>query len=96
VSLFTGFGYLVRIVSDPDIDADMAVSMEWALNEIRNIQRAAREGRPIFQPKWPLLIMKTPKGWTGIKWDHQGNPIEGTSLMTFCPLFSYFFLEMLK
>lgn len=78
VSLFTGFGYLVRIVSDPDIDADMAVSMEWALNEIRNIQRAAREGRPIFQPKWPLLIMKTPKGWTGIKWDHQGNPIEGT------------------
>jgi xylulose-5-phosphate/fructose-6-phosphate phosphoketolase len=78
VSLFTGFGYLVRIVSDQDIDADMAVSMEWALNEIRNIQRAAREGRPIFQPKWPLLIMKTPKGWTGIKWDPQGNPVEVT------------------
>ncbi len=60
--MFTGYGYQVRFVENmQDIDADMCASMEWAYSEIRSIQKAAREGNPIFKPRWPLLIMKTPK-----------------------------------
>lgn len=62
VSLFTGYGYQVRIVEDLDnIDADLQSSMVWALTEIRKIQKAARSGQPITKPRWPLLILRTPK-----------------------------------
>lgn len=62
VSLFTGYGYQVRIVEDLDnIDADLHSSMVWALNEIRKIQEAARSGNPITKPRWPILILRTPK-----------------------------------
>jgi xylulose-5-phosphate/fructose-6-phosphate phosphoketolase len=57
--LFTGYGYQVRFVQDMhDIDADLAASLEWALEEIKKIQKAAREGKPIFKPKWPVLILR--------------------------------------
>jgi xylulose-5-phosphate/fructose-6-phosphate phosphoketolase len=60
--MFTGYGYQVRFVENMQcIDADLHASMEWAYNEIRAIQKAARTGNPIFKPRWPLLIMKTPK-----------------------------------
>ena len=35
--------------------------MEWALAEIKKIQTAARTGKPIIKPRWPVLIMRTPK-----------------------------------
>ncbi|CAG8554391.1 1895_t:CDS:10 [Ambispora gerdemannii] len=79
-ALFTGFGYKVRIVSDlENIDKDLAASMEWAYQEIRNIQKHARSSdlKPIFKPKWPMLILQTPKGWTGPRTLH-GQPIEGS------------------
>lgn len=78
-SLFTGFGYQVRIVGDDleTIQKDMAVSTEWAINEIHAIQKAARSGKAIFKPRWPMLIVRSPKGWTGPKSAH-GKPIEGT------------------
>ena len=64
VALYTGYGYQVRFVEDlEDIDADMSHSMDWALGEIRRIQKAARTGKPIMKPRWPVLIMRTPKGW---------------------------------
>ncbi|MCJ1283516.1 hypothetical protein MMC26_002846 [Xylographa opegraphella] len=64
VSLYTGYGYQCRIVDDlEDIDADMHRSMEWALSEIRHIQKAARSGKPIMKPRWPMIVMRTPKGW---------------------------------
>ncbi|KAI9803334.1 MAG: hypothetical protein M1826_004971 [Phylliscum demangeonii] len=78
VTLFTGYGYQVRFVEDlDDIDADLAASMDWALKEIRKIQAAARSGKPIMKPQWPVLIMRTPKGWTGPKKVH-GLQIEGS------------------
>ncbi|KAH9856640.1 phosphoketolase [Lenzites betulinus] len=78
VSLFTGYGYQVRIVEDLDrIDEDLAASMEWALAEIRKIQSAARSGKPIVKPRWPVLIMRTPKGWSGPK-ELDGEFIEGS------------------
>ena len=35
--------------------------MEWALGEIHSIQKAARSGKPIVKPRWPVLILRTPK-----------------------------------
>lgn len=62
VTLFTGYGYQVRIVENLDtIDADLHTSMVWALGEIRRIQKAARSGNPITKPRWPLLIVRSPK-----------------------------------
>ncbi|KAK6529966.1 hypothetical protein TWF281_009116 [Arthrobotrys megalospora] len=64
LSLFTGYGYQPRFVEDlENIDDDMAAAMEWALSEIRKIQKAARDGSPIVKPRWPVIIMRTPKGW---------------------------------
>ena len=61
-ALFTGYGYQARIVEDLDhIDEDLAASMEWALGEIKKIQTAARSGKPIVKPRWPVLILRTPK-----------------------------------
>ncbi|KAL0954571.1 hypothetical protein HGRIS_003531 [Hohenbuehelia grisea] len=77
-ALFTGYGYQVRIVEDlENIDDDLAVSMDWALGEIRKIQKAARSGKPIVKPRWPVLILRTPKGWSGPKSFH-GELIEGS------------------
>jgi xylulose-5-phosphate/fructose-6-phosphate phosphoketolase len=85
--LYTGYGYQVRIVEygatpsteehDVAINYDMAASMEWALQEIRKIQHAARSGNPIVKPRWPIIIMRTPKGWSGPVKSGE-NPIEGS------------------
>ncbi|OAP61491.1 hypothetical protein AYL99_03694 [Fonsecaea erecta] len=77
-ALFTGYGYQPRVVDDlDDIDADLSNSMEWALSEIRRIQTAARSGNPIMKPRWPVLILRTPKGWSGPKKVH-GQIVEGS------------------
>ena len=77
-ALFTGYGWQVRVVEDlNDIDADMSRSMDWAVSEIKKIQKAARSGQPIMKPRWPMLVMRTPKGWTGPKKLH-GEFIEGS------------------
>ncbi|CUS13496.1 unnamed protein product [Tuber aestivum] len=77
-SLFTGYGYKVRIVSDlENIDNDLAASMDWAMETIRHIQKAARSGKPIEKPRWPVIILRTPKGWGGPKELH-GKFIEGS------------------
>ena len=60
-----------------DINADMATSMEWAYQEIRRIQNCAKSGNPIFKPRWPMIVLRTPKGWTGPKELH-GQRIEGS------------------
>lgn len=61
-ALFSGYGYQVRFVEDlHDIDADLHFSMAWAVDEIQKIQKAARSGNPILKPRWPMLILRTPK-----------------------------------
>ncbi|KAH7336888.1 phosphoketolase [Rhizoctonia solani] len=91
VALFTGYGYQVRFVEYGDLaqskeehtkkeielNANMAVSMEWAYSEIRKIQQAARSGKPIDKPRWPLIIMRTPKGMTGPR-SLKDTPLEGS------------------
>lgn len=75
--LFSGYGYQVQIVEGEDLDADLYAAMDWAYDEIRGIQQSARSGNRITKPRWPLIILKSPKGWTGIK-EIDGEPIEGT------------------
>ncbi len=78
--LFTGYGYQVTFVEgdeNSDLDAQMYGAMDWAYQLIRDIQKAARSGQPIEEPRWPLIIMRTPKGMTGIK-EMDGEPIEGS------------------
>ncbi|KAJ7284572.1 phosphoketolase [Mycena rebaudengoi] len=77
-ALFTGYGYQVRIVEElENLDNDLAASMEWALAEIKKIQTAARSGKPIVKPRWPVLILRTPKGLGGPK-EYNGELIEGS------------------
>jgi len=48
--------------------------MHWAVAEIRKIQKAARSGKPIDKPRPPMVVLRSPKGWTGpLKLD--GNPL---------------------
>jgi xylulose-5-phosphate/fructose-6-phosphate phosphoketolase len=76
--MHSGYGYKVRIVSDlRNIDCDLAASLDWALSEIHAIQHAARSGKPISKPRWPLIILRTPKGMSGPKQLH-GEYIEGS------------------
>lgn len=76
--IYSGYGYQPRIVEDVEnIDQDLASSMEWALTEIRKIQQAARSGNPIIKPRWPVLLLRTPKGWHTIK-TLRGEYIEGS------------------
>ncbi|KAK4158871.1 phosphoketolase [Cladorrhinum sp. PSN259] len=78
VALFSGYGYQVRIVEQLDhIDDDLQGSLEWALGEIKRIQKAAREGNPIVKPRWPMIVLRTPKGWTGPK-EVDGKLVEGS------------------
>ncbi|WP_126548216.1 phosphoketolase family protein [Dictyobacter kobayashii] len=79
-NLFTGYGYQIQIVEGgehDDLDAQMYGALDWAYQEIRTIQQAAREGNPIVKPYWPLIIMRTPKGMTAIK-ELDGQPIVGS------------------
>jgi xylulose-5-phosphate/fructose-6-phosphate phosphoketolase len=69
-ALFAGYGYQPRFVGAggmEDVDRDMAKSLDWAVDEIRKIQKAARDGHPTVKPRWPVLILRTPKGWSGPK-----------------------------
>jgi xylulose-5-phosphate/fructose-6-phosphate phosphoketolase len=79
-SLLEGYGYLPRFVSGEDPDAmhrAMASSLDETLDEITTIQRHARSGSPRTRPSWPMLVLRTPKGWTGPV-EVDGLPVEGT------------------
>src|SRR5262249_36371599 len=69
-SLFVGYGYKPHWVegSDPaDVHQQMAATMDACIFEIQQIQRDARENGNTERPQWPMIVMKTPKGWTGPK-----------------------------
>ncbi len=77
-SLFEGYGYQPYIVEKiQDLHADLFIALEWAYGEIKSIQEAARFGHPQSKPKWPVILLRSPKGWTGIK-EINGIPIEGS------------------
>src|SRR5579885_2538139 len=78
--LLTGYGYRPYFVCghEPEpMHQAMAATMETALAEIRAVQKDARENGFARRPRWPMIVLRTPKGWTGPK-EVDGVPIEGT------------------
>jgi len=80
-SMLEGFGHTVHVVAgdDPgDVHRQMARTLDRALDEIAEIQRAARRSkRPMARPRWPMIVLRTPKGWTGPD-KVDGKPVEDT------------------
>ena len=79
-SLFRGYGYTPHILEGDDppvMHQKMAAVLDQIVDEIAAIQKAAREGNKTARPRWPMLILRTPKGWTGPK-TVDGKPVEGT------------------
>ena len=77
-SLFVGYGYKPYFVegSDPaTMHAQMAATLETAIGEIRAIQTAARESHTPVRPRWPMIVLRSPKGWTGPK-EIKGHKVE--------------------
>jgi xylulose-5-phosphate/fructose-6-phosphate phosphoketolase len=69
-SLFVGYGYTPYIVegADPEpMHQAMAAALDAVIAEIRAIQQRARSRGVAERPRWPLIILRTPKGWTGPK-----------------------------
>ena len=79
-ALLTGYGYKPHIVAgdDPEVmHRLMAGTLDTVLAEIRDIQARARTCGDTARPRWPMIILKTPKGWTGPKMV-DGKQVEGT------------------
>src|SRR5688500_11619988 len=77
-SLFVGYGYKPYWVegSDPEpVHREMAQTLDRCVADIRRIQGEARENGSTERPQWPLIILKTPKGWTGPK-EIDGQKVE--------------------
>ncbi len=83
-SLFEGYGHIVHEVAGDDpttVHRAFAKALDTALDEIAEIQREARapdaDMQALGRPRWPMIILRTPKGWTGPK-AIDGVPNEGT------------------
>lgn len=78
--LLSGYGYHPYVVAGDDpavMHPLMTDTLEKVLAEIRDIQRRAREDGGTGRPRWPMIVLRTPKGWTGPK-TVDGLPVEGT------------------
>ncbi|MFD9636701.1 phosphoketolase family protein [Streptomyces violascens] len=79
-ALLRGFGHEPAYVtgSDPqEVHRAMAHAMDRALDRITALQHAARTGRATGRAPWPVIVLRTPKGWTGPA-TVDGDPVEGT------------------
>jgi xylulose-5-phosphate/fructose-6-phosphate phosphoketolase len=77
---FRGHGYEPHFVEghEPEkVHRDMAATLDRVMDRIREIQSAARSGRSSGRPVWPMIVMRTPKGWTGPR-EVDGVPVENT------------------
>jgi xylulose-5-phosphate/fructose-6-phosphate phosphoketolase len=84
VRLFEGYGWEPLVVAggfdgeDPvDVHRRFAVALDAALDRIDEIRASARAGGGEQRPTWPMLVLRTPKGWTGPK-EVDGHRVEGT------------------
>jgi xylulose-5-phosphate/fructose-6-phosphate phosphoketolase len=80
LSLLEGYGWRPLVVAGDDpalVHQALAAALDEALDDIRELQRAAREDGATERPRWPMLVLRTPKGWTCPK-EVDGLPIEGT------------------
>src|SRR3989344_3253663 len=78
--LFRGYGWAPYFVEgdDPEIvHQEMATVLDKVIGEIKRIQENARTTGDPSRPRWPMIVLKTPKGWTGPK-EVDGQPNEGS------------------
>jgi xylulose-5-phosphate/fructose-6-phosphate phosphoketolase len=79
-ALLEGYGHTPVFVEGDEpaaVHHELAAAMDSALDQISEIQRAARAGLAGGRPSWPMIVLRTPKGWTGPK-EVDGLKIEGT------------------
>ena len=79
-SLFEGYGYTPYTVDCDDVEQIhqlMAATFDEIFDRIATIQRDARNDGNRRRPRWPMLVLRTPKGWTGPR-DVDGVRVEGT------------------
>jgi xylulose-5-phosphate/fructose-6-phosphate phosphoketolase len=80
VSLLEGYGWRPLVVAGDEpaaVHEALAAALDAALDEIAAIQRRARSDGEATAPEWPMIVLRTPKGWTGPK-EVDGLPVEGT------------------
>jgi xylulose-5-phosphate/fructose-6-phosphate phosphoketolase len=80
IQLFTGYGYKPYFVEGDEPEAmhqAMAATLDAIIDEIHAIQNEARSKGSSTLPSWPMIILRSPKGWTGPKFV-DGKPVEGT------------------
>jgi xylulose-5-phosphate/fructose-6-phosphate phosphoketolase len=78
-ALLTGYGYKPYFVSGDDpavMHQLMAATMERCVDEIKSIQDHARSTGDNARPRWPMIVLRSPKGWTGPK-EVDGHKVEG-------------------
>jgi xylulose-5-phosphate/fructose-6-phosphate phosphoketolase len=79
-ALMEGYGHRPIFVEGSEPEAMhrlMAAAMDEALDDIARIRREARGGKRRERPAWPMIVLRTPKGWTGPA-EVDGVPVEGT------------------
>ena len=85
-SLFVGYGYDPYFVegSDPDtMHQAMAATLDHCVQEIRRIQQEARANASgVKRPRWPMIVLRSPKGWTG---PERGGRTQGRRILAFAP-----------
>ncbi|HUZ05778.1 MAG TPA: phosphoketolase family protein, partial [Acidobacteriaceae bacterium] len=77
--LFEGYGWMPYVVEGDDpaiMHQKMAATLEQCVLEIRAIQQHARSTKKAVRPRWPMIILRSPKGWTGPK-ELDGHKVEG-------------------
>jgi xylulose-5-phosphate/fructose-6-phosphate phosphoketolase len=78
--MLAGCGWEPYLVAGDDpviVHQQLAATVDHVLAEIRTIQQRARSGRGYTRARWPMIVLRTPKGWTGPK-EVDGLPVEGT------------------
>jgi len=78
--LFRGYGWVPYVVEGDDpaaMHALMASTLDRVIDEILQIQKTARKNATTLRPRWPMIVLVTPKGWTGPKVVN-GKTVEGT------------------
>ncbi|THZ82664.1 D-xylulose 5-phosphate/D-fructose 6-phosphate phosphoketolase [Aureobasidium pullulans] len=78
-NLFIGYGWEPYFVEGSDFDSmhqAMAATMERAVTEIKAIQKKARDSGKAERPRWPMIVLRTPKGWTAPR-KVDGHYLEG-------------------
>jgi xylulose-5-phosphate/fructose-6-phosphate phosphoketolase len=78
-ALFIGYGYTPYFVEGSDHDSmhqAMAATLEHCVLEIKKFQKEARETGKAFRPRWPVIILRSPKGWTAPR-EVDGHYLEG-------------------